>query len=185
MAIGAAIRIAILLSAAAMLPDAPSGGPAAAVDDRSPAAAAPSARARPVPWHWPIEPEPHVMNRFGVGPYRWSRGHRGVDLAAAGGTVVHAAGAGLVSYAGPLAGRGVVVVTHDGGLRTTYEPVRASVQRGQQVSAGQPLGIVEASGSHCPAPSCLHWGALRAGTYLDPLSLVTRRSPPVLLPLRQ
>lgn len=56
------------------------------------------------------------------GPYR--PGHRGVDLAAGPGTPVLAAGAGVVGYAGVLAGRGVVTVVHPGdGLRTTYEPV--------------------------------------------------------------
>ena len=44
--------------------------------------------------------------------------------ATAPGAPVRAAGAGRVSYAGLLAGRGVLVVVH-GALRTTYEPVTA------------------------------------------------------------
>ncbi|CAL9609004.1 hypothetical protein SUDANB140_05599 [Streptomyces sp. enrichment culture] len=60
-------------------------------------------------------------------------------------------------------------------LRTTYEPVRASVRKGDRVGAGQVLGAVEPAGSHCSA--CLHWGLLRGDTYLDPLSLL----PPWLL----
>jgi murein DD-endopeptidase MepM/ murein hydrolase activator NlpD len=73
-----------------------------------------------------------------------------------------------VSYAGLLAGRGVVVVVH-GVLRTTYEPVTASVRVGQAVAAGQVLGRL-ATG-HCPT-GCLHWGLLRGDVYLDPVQLV-------------
>ena len=52
------------------------------------------------------------------------------------GSAVHAVADGVVTFAGVLAGRGVVVVSH-GGLRSTYEPVSAAVARGDAVSAGQ------------------------------------------------
>jgi murein DD-endopeptidase MepM/ murein hydrolase activator NlpD len=61
-------------------------------------------------------------------------------------------------------------------LRTTYEPVRASVEKGDEVLAGQVVGTVEPTGSHCGV-TCVHWGLLRGETYLDPLSLL----PPWLL----
>ena len=51
---------------------------------------------------------------------------------------------GVVVFAGPLAGRGVVSIEHAGGLRTTYEPVTASVTAGASVAAGQPIGTLEA-----------------------------------------
>ncbi len=185
MAAPAALAAALLLSAVTMLPDAASGGPAAAVDDVRPAAAAPSVQAPGTFWDWPISPRPAVLKRFAVGLYRWSPGHRGVDLAAAPGVAVRAAGSGVVGFAGPLAGRGVVVILHAGGLRTTYEPVQSVVRRGQRITVGQPIGRVQAIGSHCAATACLHWGALRGRTYLDPLPLVGRRLPPVLLPLNR
>jgi murein DD-endopeptidase MepM/ murein hydrolase activator NlpD len=84
---------------------------------------------------------------------------------------VLAAGAGQVSYAGLLAGRGVVVVQH-GELRTTYEPVTAEVGVGQQVAADEPLGRLDAGHAGCPVVACLHWGLRRGEQYLDPLSLV-------------
>ncbi|GII83093.1 hypothetical protein Ssi03_10830 [Sphaerisporangium siamense] len=82
-----------------------------------------------------------------------------------------AAGPGTVGYAGPFAGRGVVMIVHPGGLRTTYLPVRASVRRGQVVRSGDVIGAVEPTTGHCPA-SCLHWGLIRGARYLDALLLI-------------
>ncbi len=132
-------------------------------------------------YRWPLAPPPAVLRRFVVGPERWSPGHRGVDLAAAAGDQVLAAGPGVVTFAGMVAGRGVVAVLHSDGIRTTYEPVTASVSAGDVVAGGAPLGPLT-SGQHCTG-SCLHWGALRGDTYLDPLSLLAPPEPPVLLPL--
>ena len=100
----------------------------------------------------------------------WLSGHRGVDLRAEPGEAVRAAAAGRVTYAGTLAGRGVVVIEH-GDLRTTYLPVDASVRVGSTVAAGQVIGTLTA-GHGCPDGSCLHWGLKRGDTYLDPLSLI-------------
>jgi murein DD-endopeptidase MepM/ murein hydrolase activator NlpD len=102
-----------------------------------------------------------------------------VDLRATRGQPVLAAGPGRVTYAGLLAGRGVVVVVH-GGLRSTYEPVAATVRVGDVVAAGARLGHLTAGG-HC-APGCLHWGLLRGDVYLDPVQVV-RRGPSRLLPV--
>jgi hypothetical protein len=150
----------------------------------APAAAAPSlGLARPgATWVAPLPGRLVVLRRFQPPPSPYAAGHRGVDLAAAVGTEVRAAGAGTVTFAAALAGRGVVTVTH-GSLRTTYEPVAASVAAGQAVAAGQPVGRVGAPSGHCrPGVSCLHWGLLRGSTYLDPL-LLLGRVPVRLLPL--
>ncbi len=88
---------------------------------------------------------------------------------------------GTVRYAGPLAGRGVVVVDH-GGTRTTYEPVTAVVAVGDAVPAGGRIGTLELPGSHCFPQACLHWGWIRGEVYLDPLRLVGG-GPVRLLPL--
>ncbi len=100
---------------------------------------------------------------------RWDAGHRGVDLQASPGEVVVAAAQGTVTFAALLAGRGVVVVDH-GTVRTTYEPVDASVAVGESVSVGTPLGRV-GFGGHCSA-TCLHWGLRSGDAYLDPFLLV-------------
>ena len=99
-------------------------------------------------------------------------GHRGADLAGAPGSVVLAAGDGVVVFAGMVAGRPVVSVEHAGGLRTTYEPVQPLVAAGQTVARGSPLGVLAAGHAGCPASACLHWGLRRGETYLDPLSLL-------------
>lgn len=113
------------------------------------------------------------MREFAPPPTAWAAGHRGVDLLGRPGQQVRAARAGTVAFAGRIAGRGVVVVSH-GDTRTTYEPVEAEVTRGEPVSQGAVLGRLELLGSHCLPRACLHWGLIRGETYLDPLTLVGR-----------
>jgi murein DD-endopeptidase MepM/ murein hydrolase activator NlpD len=130
---------------------------------------------------WPLEPRPEVVDGFAPPASPWGAGHRGVDLAGRIGERVHAAQAGTITFAGLLAGRGVVVVDH-GPTRTTYEPVRPSVHVGDPVAAGTVIGTLQLFGSHCFPQACLHWGLIRGSTYLDPLRLVGAR-PVRLLPL--
>ncbi len=121
----------------------------------------------------PVPPPAAVLTPFRPPATTYGRGHRGVDLALAVGGQVRAAGAGVVTHAGPVAGRGTVTVQHAGGLRTTYEPVTALVRAGQLVTAGQPLGELQAGHASCAPASCLHWGArLPDGSYLDPMGLI-------------
>jgi murein DD-endopeptidase MepM/ murein hydrolase activator NlpD len=120
---------------------------------------------------WPLRPVPAVVHGFDPPGSQWGSGHRGVDLAGTPGQVVQAALPGRVTYAGRLAGRGVVVVSH-GQTRTTYEPVGAIVSVGDVVSAGAPIGRLGLAGSHCFPQACLHWGWLAGEVYLDPLDLV-------------
>lgn len=104
----------------------------------------------------------------------WLPGHRGVDVAARTGQTVHSAGSGFVTYASMLAGRGVVTVQH-GTLRTTYEPVTATVSVGEFVFAGEGIGHLSPGLSHCSRSGrvqCLHWGLRRGFSYLNPLILV-------------
>jgi hypothetical protein len=133
-----------------------------------------AAPARGVPtWGWPLPGDPAVTRTFQPPASAWGAGHRGVDLDGEVGEPVLAAGAGTVTYAGVLAGRGVVTVTHPGGLRTTYEPVRAAVSVGQHVGLRDVLGTLGTGHASCRTGSvCLHWGLLRGSTYLDPLALV-------------
>jgi murein DD-endopeptidase MepM/ murein hydrolase activator NlpD len=140
-------------------------------------------------WGWPLEPPPAVVRRFQPSPTPWGAGHRGVDLLARVGQPVLAAGAGVVSFSGVVAGRGVVSVAHPGGLRTTYEPVDWRPALGTAVASGTPIGVVAGTVGHCAPATCLHWGLVSGigstGIYLDPLSLLgMAEQPPVLLPLR-
>ena len=144
-------------------------------------------RAEPGGWMAPLDPPLIVVRAFDPPAARWLAGHRGLDLAAADRVPVRAAGGGVVTFAGLVAGRGVVVVGHvgvAGQLRSTYEPVAPTVAVGQAVEAGDPIGVLTADGGHCRPAVCLHWGVLRGGSYVDPLALLD--PPPVrLLPLGQ
>lgn len=111
-----------------------------------------------------------VVRGFDPPDQPWLSGHRGADLLGAPGAEVVAAMAGRVVFAGTVAGRAVVVVSH-GELRTTYLPVRPLVSVGTAVVAGQAIGRLEA-GHDCPGGTCLHWGLKRGEVYLDPLELL-------------
>ena len=137
------------------------------------ALASPAAAANRPTWRWPLDGHPRVLRHFAPPPEPWLSGHRGIDLAAAPSTPVVAAGPGIVRFAGPLAGRGVVTIEHTDGLRTTYLPVNASVHRYQRVTPGTRLGVIERPTGHC-REACLHWGLLRGSHYLDPLLLLGR-----------
>jgi murein DD-endopeptidase MepM/ murein hydrolase activator NlpD len=126
---------------------------------------------------WPLRPgTPAVTRAFDLPARDWQPGHRGVDLAGSPGQPVYAAAAGIVVFAGVLAGRPVVSVQHAGGLRTSYEPVQAAVRAGQQVAAASALGRLITGHGGCPLAACLHWGAMwgpaQRAQYVDPLGLL-------------
>lgn len=123
-----------------------------------------------------------MTRRFDRPDQPWLPGHRGVDLAASVGQIVLAPADGRVTWTGVIAGRPVVVVSHEGGLRSTFEPVVAKGPAGSAVTRGEPVGVMAETAGHCAPRTCLHWGVLRGETYLDPLSLVGRAKV-VLLPL--
>lgn len=130
---------------------------------------------------WPLAPRPEVVDGFAPPPSEWAAGHRGVDLLGSQGQSVRTAQEGTITFAGLLAGRGVVVVSH-GETRTTYQPVTATVNVGDVVLAGQNIGALQTFGSHCWPRACLHWGLLEGDIYLNPLTLVGA-GPVRLLPL--
>lgn len=169
-ALAAPAALVVVLLAGPLLGSAP---PAVGVPVGVPvvATATPGATADDPVGVWPLRPDPEVVRRFEAPDHAYGPGHRGVDLAATVGQPVLAAMGGRVSYAGRVAGRGVVVVDH-GTTRTTYEPVTASVAVGTVVAGGQEIGTLELAGSHCRPRACLHWGWVEGETYLDPLRLV-------------
>lgn len=139
-----------------------------------------------------VDPPSGVERPFDPPVEEWGAGHRGVDLAAQPGASVVSPGPGVVTFAGQVARRGVVVVTHPDGLRSSLEPVAASAPVGTAVATGTVIGVVEGSqdtdepdgtANHCTPRSCVHWGVRRGERYIDPLSLLDR-PPIVLLPDR-
>jgi murein DD-endopeptidase MepM/ murein hydrolase activator NlpD len=125
-------------------------------------------------WVWPLEPVPRVVRPFEPPASRWGPGHRGIDLLGTAGQPVLAIGSGSVRFAGAVAGRGVVVISH-GALQSTYEPVTTAVHRGERVRAGEVVGLLQTVHSHCSPEVCLHLGLRHGSVYIDPLSVLTAR----------
>lgn len=112
----------------------------------------------------------NVTRRADIPDKNWLPGHRGVDLAARTGQDILAAEDGVVAFTGVIAGVPVVSVDHSDGIRTTYQPVHATVRAGDRVKEGAPIGrMAPPSRDHAG----LHWGA-RTGkdSYINPLSLL-------------
>lgn len=121
-------------------------------------------------WLWPIGDgsRPAVAASFDAPVERWGSGHRGIDLRTAKGAQVTAVADGVVTHRAGIAGRGTVSITHDSGVRSTYEPVVSDLAVGDRVRRGRPIGRIGTGVNHCTPRTCLHLGAKRAEDYLDP-----------------
>lgn len=99
------------------------------------------------------------------------RFHAGVDLRAAYGREIGAAGSGQVVFAGEQGGYGLtVVIEHGSGVRTRYAHLSSTeVAEGDSVDSREPIGRAgqtgRATGSH------LHFELLRDGERVDPASI--------------
>ncbi len=133
----------------------------------------PPARAGDGSWEWPWG-DHRIAGGFELPDTAYGAGHRGIDLPGVAGEAVRSVAPGRVTFAGSVAGVGVVTVDH-GAERSTYQPVIARVRRGDQVDTGAVLGRLSANGSHC-ASACLHLGRLDGAAYLDPLDRLGTRS---------
>lgn len=135
-------------------------------------------------WSWPVGDggRPVVAAPFDAPEERWGTGHRGIDLAASKGDPVTSVDDGVVTHRGRIAGRGTVSITHGDGVRSTYEPVDSSLIVGDRVRRGEEIGRVGPEPGHCEPATCLHLGAKRDDTYLDPMGFFGARRV-VLLPV--
>ncbi|WP_439691857.1 M23 family metallopeptidase [Curtobacterium sp. SP.BCo] len=132
------------------------------------------------PWIWPTGIR--VVSRPWEAPADdYSAGHRGLDVPASIGDAAVAVDDGTVSFAGSVAGRGVVTIDHGDGLRSTLDSVVPSVATGDAVAQGDTVGRVAVG--HCPASDpCLHLGARLDDRYVDPTPYLPAAAWPVLLP---
>ncbi len=132
-----------------------------------PAAGAPSF----LPTRWPVDGVVSKGFRMNVTP---DREHHGVDIAAPHGTLVRAAGGGVVAFAGMDSVFGhVVIINHGGGLETLYgHNSRLLVGVGDSVRAGQEIARVGSTGESS-APH-VHFEVRRGGRPVDPYRYVER-----------
>lgn len=133
----------------------------------------------------PLSPGALLVQDFDPPDHRWLPGHRGVDFAATAGQQVLSPESGTVSFVGWVVNRPVLTITHQSGLRSSFEPVSSHLQVGIEVVRGEVIGEVSSDHSHCQT-RCLHWG-LRApppgNEYLNPLHYLAGGGPITLLPI--
>lgn len=158
-----------------------SPGAAAALGLSARPATATAAATAPVRWHWPVPPPISVVSSFRAPATPYGAGHRGIDLATRPGAPVMAPASGTVSFAGKVAGRGVVAIDHGSGVVSAIEPVDALVAEGTAVSAGDAISVV-ASGGHCES-ACVHFGVRVDGEYVSPFLFLGGLPRAVLLPM--
>ncbi|HBI04642.1 MAG TPA: hypothetical protein DDY49_11510, partial [Paenibacillaceae bacterium] len=98
--------------------------------------------------------------------------HDGLDIAAPGGTPIHAAASGTVTFAGTMNGYGnVVIIFHGNGLSSFYAHIRnggIKVSKGQSVSQGQYIAQVGSTGRS--TGNHLHFSVIKNGSKVDPMS---------------
>ena len=120
--------------------------------------------------NWPISGP--ITSPFGwrVHPITGaSRFHSGIDIGGDYGDTIHAAGAGIVSYAGWISGYGyAVIIDHGGGISTLYGHNQALlVSEGQSVSQGQAIAECGSTGNST-GPHC-HFEVRVDGEPVDPM----------------
>ena len=126
---------------------------------------------------WPVNGP--VLRGFDPPETTYGAGHRGIDIGAPAGVTIVASADGVVTFVGSINYVPIVTVTHSDGIRTTYQPVTATVRQGETVRAGHIIGTLGAG--HAASP-CLHFGVLQGDKYLDPLVWLSARRAVRLLP---
>lgn len=110
---------------------------------------------------WRPPTDAPIVDHFRRPACPWCPGNRGVTYAVAAGTAVRAVAAGIVTFAGSVAGTGYVVLEHADGLRATYGGVGgAGLAPREPVAAGSIVGWAQGAE--------LHFGLRRGEEYLDP-----------------
>ena len=140
-------------------------------------APAPEIIAKPVPFNHEDIKESFQAPLWPKGP-----GHRGIDLAIDATTAISSPFDGEIFFAGKVFNRQVVTVVSNSGLKASFEPVCALLQRGSSVLAGQKIGMLCTPETdyemHCE--SCVHFSIRNEYGYLNPLLFYGMLSAPVL-----
>ena len=120
-----------------------------------------------VPWTWPVTGA--IVRGFDPPDDPYGAGHRGIDIAAAVGTVIVAPDDGVVTFAGKVGGRLFLTIDHGGGISSTCSWLTSVlVRKNDHVTRGQPVATTGWGRPEMPMPQ-LHLGVRSNGTYVDPL----------------
>jgi hypothetical protein len=121
-----------------------------------------------VPWSWPVIGA--ILRGFDPPDSPYGAGHRGVDIAAAVGTMVLAPDNGVVTFAGPVGGRLFLTIDHGGGVTSTASWLTSLlVRKGAHVVRGQPVATTGWGHPDLTVPH-LHFSVRLDGAYVDPLA---------------
>jgi len=131
-------------------------------------------------WQWPLAGDRVVVESFRAPAHEYGPGHRGIDLGTAAGAPVVSPAVGTVAFRGTVADRPLLTIDHGGGLVTTFEPLRSTLDPGDVVAAAQEIGVVDLGG-HAP-PGALHLGVRLDGEYINPMLLFDDVPRAILLP---
>jgi murein DD-endopeptidase MepM/ murein hydrolase activator NlpD len=113
-------------------------------------------------WRAPVEAP--ISDPFRAPACRWCPGNRGIEYDTSRGAEVTAVAAGVITFAGSVAGTGYVVIRHADGLRATYGNVSFdNLHVGDLVVRGMRVGSTTGR---------LHLGVRRGGSYIDPTPLI-------------
>ena len=137
-----------------------------------PAATPAQAAASTLDWRWPLPGTP----RRGFAPRTTANYHDGIDIRAPRGTAVRAAAPGKVIFAGsePTQFGTMVVVDHGNGWHSAYAFLsRLTVKQGDEVSAGERVGLVGNTGR--ARGNELHFEIRRDSRPVDPEAQLPRQ----------
>lgn len=123
---------------------------------------------------------PLLSSRFGYRGDPLGKGrrmHAGIDIPGPLGTPIHAAGAGVVRFAGGAGGYGQMVeIDHGNGLSTRYGHLsRFLVRPGEAVGTGQEIALMGSTGRS--TGSHLHFEVREGGRATDPIPLLSAAPP--------
>jgi murein DD-endopeptidase MepM/ murein hydrolase activator NlpD len=117
---------------------------------------------------WPVTGP--VIHGFEGPATPYSAGHRGIDIAAAAGTAIQSPDAGVVTFAGRVAGSLFLTIDHGAGIRTSYSWLSGlAVSKGAIVSRGQLVAFTGHGHPDVDQPH-LHFSVRLNGVYVDPLA---------------
>jgi hypothetical protein len=127
-----------------------------------------------IPWSWPVTGP--VVRGYDPPDSPYGSGHRGIDIAAAIGSVVLAPDGGVVTFAGKVGGRLFLTIDHGGGVTSTCSWLTSVlVRKNDRVTRDQPVATTGWGHTDLTVPH-LHFGVRLDGAYVDPLAYLSAPS---------